>query len=331
MGQPGIIATTVGGQEGSVAVQDFYDRRLLERALPNLVHLRYGLERDIPPHTGATIVWRKLNPFALATSALDEGTAPARATIGFSSVSVAVSQYGQWTDFSALVDIQAVDPVLDEFVKNFGETMGKTLDVIVRDAIIDGSSKQYVGNLTNEASLSSTTHASPAASYYLDSAELMEALNTLKGADADPVTEGRYVAIVHPDVVRDLFQDTNIVNAFQYAGIRGEANALFSGVLGDYMGLRFVETTHAGSYATGESNLHDYVNRTLIIARNAYAVSKFSGLTARVIIHPVGSGGHSDPLEMVSQAGWKAAIAAKVLDSTKVVCIYSLSSSVTVN
>jgi len=326
MAQPYILTSTLG-----VALQSYYDRELLERALPNLVHARYGIQKEIPPRSSATIIFRKLNPLALATTALTEGTAPAKVTTTFSSVSVAVSQYGQYTDFSDLVDVIAFDPVIDEFVKAFGESMGRTLDILVRDAIISGASKQYVGNLTNEASLQSTANATPAASYYLDSAELLEAVNTLKGEDVDPLEDGRYIAIVHPDVVRDLFQDTNIVNAFQYAKERGEANPLFSGVLGDYMGIRFVETTHAGSVYSSTSNLHDYVNRTLIIGRGAYAVTKISGLTARVIIHPRGGNDKSDPLEQISQAGWKAAIAAKVLDSTKVICISSLSSSVTVN
>ena len=326
MAQPYILTSTLG-----VALQDYYDRQLLERALPNLVHARYGVEKVIPPRSGATINIRKLNPLPLATTALTEGTAPGKSTATFSSLSVAVSQYGQWTDFSDLVDIIALDNVLDEFVKNFGETMGKTLDVIVRDAIVTDASAQIVGNLAAEASLQSTTHATPAASYYLDSAELMEAVNTLKGQDIAPLVDGRYICIVHPDVVRDLFQDTNIVQAFQYAQNRGDANPLFTGVLGDYMGIRFVETTYAASLYCSTSDMHDYVNRTLLIGKNAYMVTKISGLTAQTIIHPRGSGGHADPLEQVSQAGWKAAIAAKVLDSNAIIKIHSLSSSVTVN
>jgi len=334
MAQPYVLTSTYG-----IALQDFYDRKLLERALPNLVHLRYGVEKEVPPHTGATIVWRKLNPIAMATVALVEGTSvygsvggvAAKVGATFTSISVAVSQYGQYTDFSDLVETQAFDDVIGEFVEAFGESMGRTLDVLVRDAVISGASKQYVGNLTNEASLQSTTNATPAASYYLDSAELLEAVNTLKSADAAPLEGGRWIAIVDPDVVRDLFQDTSIVQAFQYAQERGGANPLFSGVLGDYMGIRFVETTHAGSLYSPTSGLHNYVNRTLIIGKDAYAVTRFSALTAQMIIHPRGGNDKSDPLEQISQAGWKAAIAAKVLDSTKVVCISSLSSSVSVN
>ena len=161
MAQPYIFTGTAG-----IALQDYYDRKLLERAVPNLVHARYGEQADVPPRTGATINWRKLIPFGLATTALTEGTAPAKSYTTFSSVSVAVAQYGAYTDFSDLVEVQAYDDVIGEFVDAFGEQMGRTLDIIVRDAVVNAGAKQYAGDATTDASVRSS-HATPA-DYYIE-------------------------------------------------------------------------------------------------------------------------------------------------------------------
>jgi hypothetical protein len=46
-----------------------------------------------------------------------------------------------------------------------------------------------------------------------------------------------------------------------------------------------------------------------------YAVTGYSAEQARIIIHPRGSSGLSDPLNQISTVGWKAAITAARLNN----------------
>lgn len=68
------------------------------------------------------------------------------------------------------------------------------------------------------------------------------------------------------------------------------------------------------------------VYEVVVIGDEAYGVSELSAMSARTIIHPRGTGGHTDPLEQYSTVGWKAALAAKVLNNDFMGIIYCASS-----
>ena len=310
----------------SAAIKMTYDRQLIERAMPALVFSRYGVSKNIPARGGTTIEIRKLSSLPLATTALTEGTYPTQVVATFSTIAISVSQYGQWAAVSDLVDTQAYDNVVAEFVENFGESMGKTLDIIIRDAIFAGvSNTQYAGSATTRASLQATT--ATASNKYMDSAEIREAVNTLKRSDVAPVVDGKYVMVLHPDSAKDLFSDADIVNAFSYAANRGDGNPLFSGVLGDYMGVRFVETTHSPTINQTTATIYNYIYRALLIGKGAYAISKLDALSAKTILHPRGTGGHADPLEQVTQIGWKAAVGCGTINGAHMVNIEHITSN----
>jgi N4-gp56 family major capsid protein len=330
MSTPNVLttATTYGVD---LTVKTTYDRELLDRAIPNLVWLNFGVRKDIPARGGTTIEIRRLGTLALATTALTEGSPPSAVQATWGSVNISVAQYGQWTDFSDLIETQAYDDVIGEYVRNFGETMGKTLDIVGRDLILAGITQvQYAGVAANRASLQMATTATKS-DYYFDSAEIQEAVNTMKRLDVKPYSDGKFYCIVHPDTTLDLFNDTDIKYAFKDAMQRGGSNPLFTGVLGDYMGVRFVETTHAPSAYISTATKYDYVYRTVLFGSGAYAVSRLSALAAKTIIHPRGTGGHADPLEQASQVGWKAALGAGVLDATALVSVEHLTSTSAMN
>ncbi len=295
----------LGSAGMTVELKQTYDRMLLSRALPSLVHANWGVKKGIPAKGGKSIEFRRMERIAASTTALTEGTPPSVTNATFSNVAVTISQYGQWAQLTDILDTQAFDPVAAEYIENFGEAMGDSLDQVVRDVIVAGTTLQYASTAPTRTSVGS--------GMYINSAEIREAINTLKRANSKPVADGKYVCIIHPDNTRDLFSDANIVNAFQYAAPRSDANPLFSGVLGDYMGVRFVETTNLKIQASWGLSGAD-VYQVLFIGKEAYCVTELDAMQARTIIHPRGSGGHTDPLEQYSTVGWKAALAAKILN-----------------
>lgn len=283
-----------------------YDRLLLMRAIPNFVHGNWGQKRDIPAGGGKSVEFRRFERITTSTSALTEGTPPTETQATFSIVAATISQYGQFSKLSDILETQSFDPVIAEFSENYGESMGDCIDQVVRDVIIAGTTVQYASTAGSRGGVGS--------GMYFDSAEIREAVSTLKRANAKQAVDSKYICILHTDVTRDLFADTNIVGAFKDAADRGGGNPLFTGVLGDYMGVRFVETTNARVFSSlGLSGADVY--GVLFLAKQAYGVTELSALQARTIIHPRGSGGHTDPLEQYSTVGWKAALAAVILNN----------------
>jgi len=310
-------------------MKQFYDRKLLDRARPVLVHARYGVSKSIPRKGGKSIEVRKMLAIPASLSAnpngsnfgalLHEGSPGGAVTATFTKVTATIVQYGQWSKITDLLETQAFDPVINEFSENYGETMGVALDEVTRTALVAGTNVQWVGTSTAKTGIYAT------AGCYIDLAEFREAVNTLKKQNVQPVIDGKYVAIVHPDTTRDLFAASELTMIFRDAYDRGGSNPMVTGVLGDYMGVRFVETTQAytsaGASPAAGSVVASPVYSTLLIGKNAYMTVKLEAHSAKIIVHPLGSGGHADPLEQYSTIGWKAVSVAKILDQTALVRI----------
>ena len=82
--------------EIAAEVNNYYDRNLLERLLPNLVHTRFGQVRDIPRKSGSNVIkFRKYVALSTATTALTEGTTPTGSALSTTDIQATALQYGK--------------------------------------------------------------------------------------------------------------------------------------------------------------------------------------------------------------------------------------------
>lgn len=301
-----------------------YDRMLLSTANKDTVFMKYGVKKPIPANGGKSVEFRRFEKFDITAGAsfiLTEGTAPAETSATISRVVCTISQYGQYAKISDLLETQGYDPVIAEYVKKFGIAMAEGCDVVVRDALSSATNLQYAGTKTAVGTSDSTAIGS---GDYLCAAELLEMDRTLGRAGARKVN-GRWNCFIHPDNKKDLFEDPDIVDAFQYAAPSDTNNPLFTGVLGDWMGFRFIETNNLRirtSYGMSGADVYEVI----VTGDEAYGVTELSAMSARTIIHPKGTGGHTDPLEQYSTVGWKAALTAAILNDNFMGIIYVASS-----
>ena len=304
--------------------KQFYNRKLLSVAELNLVFHRYGEKRPIPARGGNSIEFRRFEKITVTAGSytLTEGTPPTVTQATISTVTATISQYGQYSQVSDMLELQSIDPVINEFVEKFGIAMAEGVDIVVRDVVDASTTVQYA----DAATVVGTSGAGAVGSgNYLDAAEILEARRTLRRNNAKYVEDNKYICIVHPDNAKDLFEDPDIFNSFKDAADRGGANPLFSGVLGDWMGVRFVETTNLNIIASNGMSGAD-IYEVVMFGKEAYAVTELSAMAAKVIVHPRGTGGHTDPLEQYSTIGWKTALAAVRLNNTWLIRILCASS-----
>ena len=302
----------------TLETRTFYDKVLLSRTIPNFVHRNFGVQKSIAGASGNIISFRRFTRPSAQTTALTEGTPGTALNPTVTSITATIAQYGAYMLGSDLLEWQAIDPVVTEFTQVFGENLQDTLDQITRNVINAGTTVAYASTATVRSGLASGMNMSWA--------ELRNARRLLKNQDVLPLDDGKYAAIVHPDVVRDLFSDSNVTNSFQYAFTRtgGEAgggtaeNPLSTGALGDLLGIRFYETTNATiTGSLGQSGGQVY--GTLFVGKEAYAVIELSSDTARTYFKPRGSSGINDPLDQIWSLGWKAAFVAVILDQNRIV------------
>ncbi len=307
-----------------IEIKQTYDRKLLSVAETDTVFLKFGVKRPIPSRGGKNVEWRRFEKFILPSGSyiLTEGTPPSvtNATIG--NVSATISQYGQWSQITDVLETQSFDPLIGEYVEKYGLAMAEGLDIICREELSNATTLQYADSAVR---VGTSGVGAVGSGNYLDAAELNEMKRTLRRVAARPHSDGKFVCFIHPDNTKDLFEDPDIVDAFQMAAPRSTENPMFTGVLGDWMGIRFVETNNLRlrtSYGMSGADVYEVV----MIGNEAYGVVELSALSARTIVHPRGMGGHTDPLEQYSTVGWKASFVAKILNNDFMGLIYCASS-----
>lgn len=305
------MATQQIGVAGlSVEARTFYDKVLQSRNTPDYLHEKFGAKRPIPANGGNRISIRQFTRPAAATTALTEGTPPSATNPTVAETVISVAVYGAFMLGSDVLQKQAIDPQLSEWTAVFSEMMFDTRDQIVRDTIKAGTNVLYVGG--------GSVRSSVASGASLGWTDLRAARKQLKKNDAPPYEGGKYAAIIHPRVMSQLFADTTVVNALQYAGPRSEQNDLFKGSVTELLGIKFNESTNAATFS-GLGQSASFVEATLFCGKDAYVVTEYSSMASDVIYHEAGSSGITDPLNQAWSLGFKTALGVGIIDQNRMV------------
>lgn len=282
----------------------YYDRRLIARALPSLVHAKFAQRRGIPKRNGKTIEFRKFASLGVSKTALTEGTPPAGQSLSVSAITATVEQYGDVIFFSDLVSTTTFDPILEETTDLLAEQSSESIDELIRDTLITGTNVQFGdGSVANQASI--------AAGDILDDVAVRQAVLTLQLARAQKIN-GMWHAIIHPRQAHDLQGTSAWINAQQYAAARGDSNRIFEGSLGALYGVQFWVTDKVNVLADAGSGAVD-VYQALFFGANAYGIVDLAGHNLQSIYKPLGSAGSADPLDQKQSMGWKVTFVTKIL------------------
>lgn len=237
---------TTGGL--SAEMKTYYGMELLENAKPQLVHNQFAATKPLPVGGGKTVEWRKFGAFDKALTPLTEGVTPDGSGISVSYITKDLSQYGDYTTVSDMLDLTAIDDVVLEITDRHGANMGLTLDTVTRNEIQQGNQVIYAPMVNDDGSKTEILSRTALNDKCKISGELVaKAATALKKMNA-PKINGKYVCIIHPSVAYDLRQDESWIAAHQYAA----ATELFDGEIGELHGVRFVETTEAKIFCGGD-------------------------------------------------------------------------------
>lgn len=294
--------------------QSFYDKNLLDRAVPYFVHTLFGDIRDIPMNSGTdTVKFRKYGNLAAQTTPLVEGVTPTGKKLSVTDVTAQVQYYGDFVPVTDKVIYESLDPVLTEAGLILGDQAGDSVDQIVRDVLAAGTTVQYASTASGRGDIT--------AAMKLTAAEVKEAVRTLKNNLARPITsmvdvstgynsvplKPSFIMIVHPNTGYDIEGTEGFTPVEKYANKSG----VLDHEIGAFPYVRVVESTNAKIFS-GAGNGGADVYASLILGMHAYSLTRISGLSMKNIIKPLGSGGTSDPLDQRATSGWKLTLVAKI-------------------
>jgi N4-gp56 family major capsid protein len=306
-----------------IEVNNFYDRTLLERAVPSFVHNRFAQVRDIPANSGTNVIkFRRYGNLTAQTTALTEGVTPAGTQLSVTDVTATVLYYGDYVTLTDKVLLETYDPILTETAEILGDQAGDSLDQLCRDVLAAGTTIQYASTATATNEIS--------AAMKLTRDEVKEAVRTLRGNNAKPMTTmidpstgyntvpvGRsFVAICSEDTAFDLDDATGWIPLEKYPS---KSNVM-PDEIGALANVRFIMSTNA--YVDDDAGVDSNdVHYTIVLAQNAYAQTRIGGAALQNIVKPLGSAGTADPLNQRTTSGWKAAYVAKILNENFLVVI----------
>ena len=301
-------------QDLSAEMKTFYDKNLIRLAEPKMIHDQFGQKRPIPGGNGKVIEFRKFNalPAVPADRELVEGITPDGQNYGVTAITAQVKQYGGYITTTDMLNLTAYDNNMQEIMKLLASQAGRVSDTITRDIIQAGTNVMYAGSATGRVDDTGVTGLTSSDTLTIE--DIKKAVRWLRRNNAETIN-GDYVAIVHPDIAYDLMNDSEWIDANQYAG----SSKIFSGEIGKMYGVRFVENTQAKIWKPDSLPIYG----TLVLAANAFGVTSINGGGIETIVKQLGSGGTADPLNQRATAGWKLNKTAKILTQEYMVRIES--------
>lgn len=314
-------------------LNNYHDRMLQERALPLIVHDKFGQQRPLPANNTKTINFRRYGALQPNTTPLQEGVTPDGKSLAVTDIPATVEQYGDYVTVTDFLLGTQLDPVLMEAAEVLGEQAAQSIDIIIRDKIVVGTSVQY-SDATAPATNDERTDIVAADVIDTDDVKLaalvLKQNNAMKittmvspdpGYDTRPIA-ACFVGIIHPNIAYTLEGLTGFVPVEKYAN---KAMDLMPGEIGKLGDVRFIETTQAKVWEDGGAGGAVDVYGTLILGKNAYGVTKLAGKGLQNIVKAVGSSGAADPLNQRGTSGWKAELTAVILNDDFMVRIESAS------
>jgi N4-gp56 family major capsid protein len=313
----------------SDAVKTLYERRLLTRALPRLIHGRFGMQATWKGYGSYEV--RRWESLAVVTSTLTEGTTPnEHAGPTITTTTLTPDWYGAWVKYTDKLIMTAFDPVVSETSKLLGEQAGLSVDTVVRNALTDNATKDYSGGATSRTTIDKTNDI-------IAFVDFIQAVATLEANNARPVEGPYYVVIIHPHTWATLVQDSTFMTLFTREG----GASVRSGYIGTILNCAIYITSNAREYVDGGQNSTEDIYSMLFIGAESHALAGLTGLfpnmspdsggetvrggmtgqdvkSVEIVMFGLGETGF-DPLKQRGTIGWKCAHVESVLNSSWII------------
>jgi N4-gp56 family major capsid protein len=292
-------------------VQELLRKELEDELRPSLPHLEQGnIKAKFVKGSNNTMRFLRMPDMSVTTNSgtvtpgtapwLTEGVAPSAEALSFGYEEFSANQAGRRVELTDIATDENPFDLASIAAEKVALNARQTIDEFVARKLAAGTSVLYAGTgNVARTDLSSTDT--------VDGRLLRRAKQNMVGDNIPKFGDGSYHAIVHPDVVFDIEDDTDIggwMDADRYSG----AVKLMSGELGKYAGIRFVESSNARTFAAGAGD-GSTVYSTVILGPEAYAVGDWGSVTSHVVL----PGGHGDELAQVMSIGWKGRFGAFVV------------------
>jgi len=207
-------------------------------------------------------------------------------------VSVTLNEYGNAVTTTTKLRVTSFLNVETDKATLIGMNMGQSADLIARNTFQGGDNVIYSDATSTQTNAARTDLL---AADILEARDVEQAAARLKNANTPPIDGTHYVGIIHPYVAKD-FKGATGSGTWRAPKEYADTSNLYTGEIGLWAGVRWVETPNAAQWTDGGSGGIDAFG-TLIIGKQAWA--KGIGVDYEVRIGPV-----TDKLKRFRPIGW---------------------------
>ena len=301
---------------------------LLKRAFPYLCLEKFGQSKPLPEHKTTSMVFRRYNALALATTALTEGVTPVGKKLTKTDVPCTLSQYGDFVEITDVVQDTHEDPVLQEASAVISEQAAKTVETI-RYNVLKACANVFYANTV--AALTSVVTV-------ISRADQRKIVRALERQDANRMvsivrstpnfnTENilpAFIAVTHVDMTSDIRGMTGFITSADYGkvspfeteiGACEDVRYLKSTIFTPSLAAGSTVTTSLLSSANSSGTTRCDVYPVMYFGKDAYGLVALKGkyaITPMVLNPGVPRGG--DQLGQRGSVAWKTMQTAVILN-----------------
>jgi N4-gp56 family major capsid protein len=293
----------------SALVQEVVQKSAEQELRTNLVHTIPGNYAKASIVKGTNFIrFARYADLAAQTAALTEGAPPTAQALTIASEGASATQIGGVFEITDLATLDSPHDLIAINAERAGRQAAASVDVLVREILAAGASVQYVTQAARSALATSNV---------VTGAQIKKMVALLSKTNVPTFGDGFYRAIIHSDVVYDLFTDTangGWMDASKYV----DNMPLLKGELGRYHRVRFLETGGTGTGTNpgakvfpdaGASSADVY--STIFLGPDAYVYADSQPMQAYFIAP---GGDHSDPIAQLAKIGWKTRFGCMLID-----------------
>jgi len=290
---------------------------------------------------------------------MTELTVPTQVGLSTARVTAELIQRGAYSMVDELVDLTGRNPYIDYAVDLHAEEAAKTIDGYIQDVIsfrvadvakrsslrvnhggtLNSSGigvRLYSGSddgesfpiYANKARIATSATVVASTKSGLSYKMILHGVSVLEGKNAKPMNDGYWHGFLHPTSKYQLINSAGFKGWVKYT----DASPARQYAIGIIAGVKFMISSETQNFAlsgdtlsTGSGTMHG----TVICGRGAYGVSEIpqSGQSRgfRMYIKKSGDQTTSDPVSQKMTVGWKATVAAKVLNKSAGVILLTTS------
>jgi N4-gp56 family major capsid protein len=248
----GIVNTSTSpGMQSDVVL--YIQEEVEPLARRQLVAYQFGKPLHLEVNRGVTYTATRYERLPLPYAPLNEGAAPAGEQITLVQVVGTAQQWGDSVTVTDVANLTIFHPLFQQAIQLVSIQMPETLERNTLNSLLSANQVNYVNSRANRAALVATDVMSPHEANRITASlqgygaprfngdereDMMIEAGEYRDPSKSPKVMQHYVGLISPFVSQDMRENSQVNTAWSFSDI----NRLYNNELGQYGGVRYVET-----------------------------------------------------------------------------------------